>query len=72
MLFNLLYSGGKDEEKANFLFNIVESTQSSAVYNHSQKLISTLENVTYISTIAVGEILNSSRRFTSEADDSDF
>ena len=73
ILFNLLHAGGKEEEKASFLFNMVESSQSvAAVYNHSQKLISTLENLTYIATIAVGEILNSTRRFTSEADDSDF
>lgn len=59
-------------EKANFLFNVVENSQSSAVHNHSQKLISTLEHITYISAIAVGEILNSVRRFTSDSDDSDF
>ena len=35
VLFNLLYSGGKDVEKANFLFNIIENTSSSAVHNHS-------------------------------------
>ena len=26
VLFNLLYSGGKDLEKANFLYNMIENT----------------------------------------------
>lgn len=72
VLFNLLYSGGKDSEKANFLFNVIENTSSSAVHNHSQKLLSTLENLTYISCIAVGEIIHSTRRFQSSGEDSDF
>ena len=63
VLFNLLYSGGKEIEKANFLFNVIENTSTSAVHNHSHKLLNTLENLTYISCIVVGEIINSVRRF---------
>ncbi|CDW88208.1 UNKNOWN [Stylonychia lemnae] len=72
VLFNLLYSGGKEIEKANFLFNVIENTSSSAVHNHSQKLLNTLENLTYISCIVVGEIINSVRRFQTDTEDSEF
>jgi hypothetical protein len=67
-----LYSGGKDVEKSNFLFNVLENTSSSCVHNHSQKLTSTVEHLTYIPCIVVGETLNSARRFQSEDDDNDF
>lgn len=67
-----MYSGGKEVEKANFLFNVVETTSSNSVLNHSQKLNQTLESLTYISCIVVGEIINSVRRFQSESEDSEF
>jgi hypothetical protein len=74
VVFNLLYSGGKDSEKANFLFNLIESTtaKTSAVHIHSPKMLKTLEYLTFIPTIAVGEILNAERRFDSESEEQDF
>lgn len=72
VLFNLLYSGGDEVEKSNFLFNVLENTQSSCVHNHSHKLINTIESLIHIPCISVGEALNSVRRFQSDTDDSEF
>lgn len=72
MLFGLLYAGGKDLEKANFLFNVMENSASSAVHNHSQKLLAALESLTFIASVAVAEILNSTRRFPSALEDAEF
>jgi hypothetical protein len=72
VLFNLLYTGGKDTEKANFLYNMIENTQSNAIHNHSQKLLLTLENLIYIPSIIVGEIIHSVRRFQSDQEDQEF
>jgi hypothetical protein len=58
ILFNLLYAGGKEEDKLNFFFSIIETASSSAVENNSPRLIKTIENLTYIPCIAIGEILN--------------
>ncbi len=69
VLFNLLYTGGKEVEKANFLYNMIENTSSSAVHNHSKKLLCTLENLVYIPCIVLGEIINSVRRFQSGQED---
>ena len=35
IFFNLLYSGGKDSDKANFLFNLIENKSSNCVHNNS-------------------------------------
>ena len=72
VLFNLLYTGGSETEKANMLFNVVENTTSNCVHNHSNKLITTLEHLAYIPCIAVGENLNSARRFQTDDDDLEF
>ena len=60
ILFNLLYTGGKDSDKANFLFNLLENAETNTVHIHSKKLISTVEGLTYIPSMIVGEILNTS------------
>ena len=60
ILFNLLYTGGKDSDKANFLFNLLENAETNTVHIHSKKLIATVEGLTYIPSMVVGEILNTS------------
>lgn len=72
ILFNLLYSGGADTDKANFLFNIIENKSSSCVHNNSQNMLLALEHLTTITCILVGEILNTNRRFSSDNDESEF
>ena len=42
------------------------------MHNHSHKLINTIENLAYIPCVAVGENLNSARRFQSDAEDQEF
>lgn len=69
IFFNLLYSGGKDTDKANFLFNLIENKSSSCVHNNSQNLLLALEHLTTITTIIVGEIINTNRRFSSDNDE---
>jgi hypothetical protein len=69
LLFCVLYSGGTDEAKADFLFTLIENTTSGYVTNHSPKLQVALEYLTTIPCVLVGELLNSSRRFTSDGDE---
>jgi hypothetical protein len=69
MLFNILYSGGKEGDKANFLYNMIESTSSGCVHNNSQRLVSTLEDLVMIPCNIVGEIINSSRTFSTEQEE---
>jgi len=72
ILFNLLYSGGKDEDKLNFFYSIIETSSSSIVENNSPKLINTIDNLTYISCVTVGEILGNTQRFSNDQEDMDF
>jgi hypothetical protein len=72
IFFNLLYSGGKDTDKANFLFNLIENKSSSCVHNNSQNLLLALEHLTTITCILVGEIINTGRRFSSDNDEQEF
>lgn len=72
LLFCLLYSGGTESEKANFLFNLIENTTSSCITNHSAKLLLAIEYMATIPCVLVGEILNSSRHFTSDGDEEEF
>ena len=54
----MLYSGGSDFDKSNFLFSMLESVKTgSIVYSHSVKLLTTIEHLTSITSIVVGEIL---------------
>jgi hypothetical protein len=72
LLFCVLYSGGTDDAKSDFLFTLIENTTSGYVTNHSPKLLLALEYLANIPCIQVGELLNASRRFTSDADEQEF
>lgn len=70
--FNLLYAGGSESDKANFLFNLMESgspASSQVIQTHSQRLLSILETLTFIPCIVVGEILKIQGRFESQEED---
>lgn len=71
-LFNILYAGGHENYKVNFLFNVLENVKTSCIHNHDHRMIQTLEYLTYIPCLAVGEIINSNKRFPSETDDLEF
>lgn len=57
VIFNLLYSGGDDTDKANYLFRMLENTKNNLVQNHDQKLATSIEYLTVIPCIVVGETL---------------
>ena len=65
-LFSLLYSGGKELDKINFLFNLAETPISGNIIYNSQKLLSCLEILTYIPCIIVGELVCQGSRFALE------
>lgn len=69
VIFNLLYSGGDDTDKANYLFRMLENTKNNLVQNHDQKLATSIEYLTVIPCIVVGETLLSQRRFKDNEDD---
>jgi hypothetical protein len=72
ILFNLLYTGGKETEKVNFLYGILETTSSSCIHNNSPKVILTLETLTQISCIVVGDVLNALGKFHGSKEDAEF
>lgn len=72
VLFNLLYCGGKDSDKINFLYGILETTSSSSIHNNSSKVVATLETITQICCIVVGEILVFSKKFHNQKEEPEF
>jgi len=66
MLFNILYSGGLEADKAYFLYKLCESPDTQIVHNHSPQLMQTLEQLSKIPTIILGTILGQQRTFSSE------
>lgn len=74
-VFNLLYAGGTETDKANFLFNLMESgspASTQVIQTHSQKLLTVLEILTFIPCITVGEILKVQSRFESGQEEDEF
>ena len=55
-LFNLIYTSGSDNDKANFVFNIVENHSTNCVHNYSIKLVSSVETIVHITTIMVAKV----------------
>ena len=68
MLFNLLYSGGRDADKADLLYRLVKSEKTHYIHNRSQKLLSAIETLTIIPCILVGEAFGQNSRFLSETE----
>jgi hypothetical protein len=69
MIFNILYAGGTEQEKTSSFFNLVEQQNTGMVQNYSKKLIYILEVLAHIPCIIVGEVINSSRRFSSDVEE---
>ena len=54
MLFNMLYSGGNEADKINFLFKLCERENRHYIENGSIKLQIIVESLTTIPCVVVG------------------
>jgi hypothetical protein len=73
MIFNLLYSGGKDDDKTNFLFKLCENVNSGCVHNHSPQLYTIVEYLVTIPCVIVAEVISSTnKKFQSDNDEQEF
>jgi hypothetical protein len=66
LLFNLLYTGGTNEEKADILFSLLEDDGSMLIQNHSEQLVETLTNLLYIPTVMMGNMVSYYSDFQSD------
>ncbi len=57
MLFNLLYSGGRDVDKADLLYRLLKNEKTQLIQYRSPKLLSAIETLGMIPCILVGEAL---------------
>lgn len=68
MLFNLLYTGGKDRDKIGFLYKLCENANSHYIHSHSQKLQSVIECLIYIPCVLVSEIMSATKSWAYDLD----
>jgi hypothetical protein len=54
----MLYSGGSEGEKADFLYKLCESESSRCILNHSQKLQVIVEILATIPSVVVGDMMS--------------
>ena len=65
-----MYSGGKDQYKANFLFKLAMNSKDKTVLNGATKLIRALEHITVISCIVISDcLLKDDEQFSDDEDD---
>lgn len=69
LLFNILYCGGKEEDKASLLYDLIENKQQGAVINNSKVLLRALEILIYIPCIIIGQLVNSTKHFPSDIEE---
>lgn len=69
-LFNILYAGGNEEYKVNFVFKLIHSSQTGTVKYGSPKLLKCLEYITIISSIVMTDgILKEEEEFPDDEDE---
>ena len=72
-VYNILYCGGSEAVKANFLFKLVQSSQTGCINNGSTKLLKALEYMTIITCIVMSEaMLKDEEEFSDEDDEAQF
>jgi hypothetical protein len=56
---------GTDLDKVSFLFNLVDTNRTGFINQNSHKLLQAIEILTFVPSVAVGEIVSKNYRFSS-------